>query len=186
MPVYRTRCKIRSSLRRFTRDRDGVSAIEFALVLPLMVALYIGGAELGNGYSIQFKAALTARTVTDLASQEVSINNSAMSGILNDSAQVMYPYATTSMSVTLSEITTDSHGNGTVTWSDSLNGTARVVGSTVVLPTALQTANITILLGEVNYPYTPQIGNVLTGTINVYENQYFYPRLSTTITRVNS
>lgn len=178
--------KIRKRLRRFARNRKGIAAVEFAAILPAMLSLYVGAAELGDGFAIQFKAALVARTVTDLASQYVSINNSDMSGILGASSQVIAPYAAANMTVTLSEITTDAKGNATVTWSDSLHGTPRPVGSTVTLPSNLQTANITILYGEVTYPYTPPVGYVFTGTININENQFFYPRLSATITRVNS
>jgi Flp pilus assembly protein TadG len=178
--------KIAACLRRFAHNREGVSAVEFAAILPIMLTLYIGGAELGDGYSIQFKSALVARTVTDLASQYVSIDNATMSSILGASSQVISPYSSSGMTVTLSEITTNAKGQGIVTWSDSLNGTARTVGSTVALPTYLQTANITFLLGEVTYPYTPSIGYVLSGTINIAESQFFYPRLSSTIARVSS
>jgi Flp pilus assembly protein TadG len=178
--------KIRRRLRRFARNRKGMAAVEFATIVPAMLSLYVGGAELGDGFTIQFKAALVARTVTDLASQYVSINNSTMSTILNASSQVISPYSAANMTMTLSEITTDAHGHATVTWSDSLHGTARTVGSAVTLPSNLQTANITILYGEVSYPYTPPVGYVFTGTININESQFFYPRLSTTIARVNS
>jgi Flp pilus assembly protein TadG len=90
------------------------------------------------------------------------------------------------MVVTVSEVTTNSHGQATVVWSDSLNGTARTVGSSVTLPTKLQQANITLIFGEVTYPYTPSMGYVITGTISIYESMYFFPRMSTTVTRVNS
>jgi Flp pilus assembly protein TadG len=173
-------------LRRFARDRDGVSAIEFAMILPFMLTLYLGGVEVGDGLAIQFKSTLAARTVADLASQYVSIDNAAMSIILNAALTVVTPYPATGMKVTVSEITTNSSGQGIVQWSDSLNGTARTVGSSVTLPSALQQKNITIIYGEVTYPYTPSLGYVLTGTINIYESMYFYPRLSSTVTRVNS
>ena len=39
-------------LRRFARDRDAVAAMEFAIVLPIMLLLYIGGVELGDGLQI--------------------------------------------------------------------------------------------------------------------------------------
>jgi len=57
-----------AKLRVFGRSRTGVSAVEFAIILPVMLLLYIGGVELGDGLAIQFKATLAARTVTDLAS----------------------------------------------------------------------------------------------------------------------
>ena len=171
----------RSILRRFARDSQGVSAVEFAMVLPFMVALYLGTVELGNGLAAKFKATLAVRTVTDLASQYVSIDTSTMSLILNASSTVMTPFPTTNLTITLSEITTDASGQGYVTWSCSLGGTARPWTNKYNLPTNLQTANITVLLGEIAYPYTPNLGYVITGTINISQSQYFYPRLSSTI-----
>ena len=173
-------------LRRFVRNRDGVSAVEFAMILPFMLTLYLGGIELGDGLAIQFRATLAARTVTDLASQYISINNATMNSILGAASTVVAPYSGANIVVTLSEVTTNSSGQGKVVWSDSLNGTARTVGSNVTLPSNLQTANITLLFGEVTYPYTPTLGYVVTGTINLYEQMYFYPRLSATVTRINS
>jgi Flp pilus assembly protein TadG len=173
-------------LGRIARDDRGVAAVEFAIILPFMLILYLGSVEAGNGLSVQFKAALASRAVADLASQYTSIDNTTMSGILNAAAKVVQPYSASGMIVTISEITTDSTGKGTVTWSDSLNGTAHTVGQSVTLPTALQIANTSLIWSEVTYPYQPSFGMVMTGTINIYQTSYFYPRLSTLITRVNS
>jgi Flp pilus assembly protein TadG len=172
---------LRSHLGRFARQSDGVSAIEFALVLPFMLLMYIGSVELGDGLAIEFKVTETARTVTDLASQQLSIDPAAMTGILGASQKIVAPYPPTNMVMTLSEVATNAQGQGTITWSCSLNGTAHPIGAAVTLPVALQTANISLLWGEVTYPYTPQLGYVITGTVNIYENAYFYPRLVTSV-----
>jgi Flp pilus assembly protein TadG len=175
---------LRRHLRRFGSDRDGVSAVEFAIILPFMLTLYLGSVELGDGLSIDFKATEVARTLTDLASQYVSIDPATMSTILGASSQVIAPYASANMVVTLSEVSpTNASGQGTITWSCSLNGTARSIGSTVTLPNKLQTpSNVSIIWGEVTYPYTPSMGYVITGTINIYQTSYFYPRLSNSVT----
>jgi Flp pilus assembly protein TadG len=186
MKAAGTALAFRSYLRRFARDRDGVSAVEFAIVLPIMLTLYLGGVEVGDGMAIKFKATMAGRTVTDLASQFVSIDNATMSNILGAASTVVTPYAASSMVVTLTELTVNSNGQGVVQWSDSLHGTARTVGSKITMPSNLQTSGITILYGEVTYPYTPSMGYVLTGTINIYQQMYFYPRLSSSISRVNS
>jgi Flp pilus assembly protein TadG len=171
----------RSYLRRFARNRDGVSAVEFAIVLPFMVTLYLGGIELGDGMALQFKSTLAARTVTDLASQYVTIDGANMQEILGASSTVVTPYSAANMVVTLTELTVNSSGKGVVQWSCSLNGTAYTTGTKLTMPTNLQTSGITLLYGEVTYPYTPAMGYVVTGTINIYENVYFYPRLSSSI-----
>jgi Flp pilus assembly protein TadG len=173
--------RFRSLIRRFRRDRDGVSAVEFAVVLPFMLTLYIGGVELGDGLSVKFKSTLAARTVTDLASQYVSIDGPTMQEILGAGAVVVTPYSGANMIVTLTELTVNASGQGVVQWSCTLNGTARTTGAKLTMPTNLQTPGITMLYGEVTYPYTPNIGYVVTGTIDIYQSVYFYPRLSSTV-----
>jgi Flp pilus assembly protein TadG len=168
-------------LHRFASHCGGVSAIEFAIILPFMLLSYIGSVELADGLAIQFKVTETARTVTDLASQRATIDTTDMSNILGASTQVVAPYPAANMAMTVSEVTTNAAGQGTITWSCSLNGTAHGVGTSVTLPTGLQTANISLIWGEVTYPYTPHLGYVVTGTINIYETAYFYPRLVTSV-----
>ena len=173
----------RLPLRRFASDRGGVSAVEFALILPFMLTLYLGGAELGDGLAVQFKATLAARTVADLASQYITIDSSTMSEILGAASTVVTPYSAANMTVTISELTTtNSSGSATVTWSAS-NGTPRSAGATLTLPTALRSlpSGTSFLWGEVTYPYTPSMGYVITGTINMYEDTYFFPRMTSSV-----
>jgi Flp pilus assembly protein TadG len=179
-------CAIPSCWRIFRGDHRGVAAIEFALILPIMLTIYIGGTELGDGFAIDIKVTEVAHSVADIASQYVTIDNSDMSNILGASAAIIAPYSSANIVVTVSEVTTDSNGKATVTWSDTLNGTARPVGQKITLPTSLQTPNISLILGEVSYGYTPNMGYTLTGTITLSDSYYLYPRLSNSVTRVNS
>jgi Flp pilus assembly protein TadG len=171
-----------SLLRRFAADCSALSAIEFAIVLPFMLFFYVGGVELGDGLQIQFRVTETARSVTDLTSQYIIIESSDMSTILAAASTVMTPYPASNMAITVSEVTTNAQGQGTVTWSCSLNGTARTTGATVTLPNSLQTPNISLIWGEVTYSYTPPFGYAIVGTINMYQSAYFYPRLVNAIT----
>jgi len=186
MAIARTIPALYSLVRRFRRDSDGVSAVEFAIVLPFMVTLYLGGVELGNGLAVQFKTTLAARTVADLASQYVTIGSTDASNILGAATTVITPYSSANMVVTLSEVTVNNVGKGIVQWSCSLHGTKYPLNTQLTMPTNLQTNGITLLFGEVTYPYTPQLGYVITGTINIYQGVYFYPRLTSTVTGPSS
>jgi len=170
----------------FRRDERGVSAVEFAMLLPLMITLYLGTVEISQGVGIDRKVTLTTRTVADLASQVSSINNSDMTNMLNASSAVIAPYDVTKLKVTVSLVTIDANGQAKVTWSDTFQGTKRAVGSTVTLPAALNVANTSLVWSEVAYTYTPTIGYVVTGTLNLSDQIYMRPRLSDTVTRVNS
>jgi len=91
MTAQRKRVGILSRLRRFCRDRRGVAAVEFSLILPIMLTIYLGGVEVGDGFAIDTRVTLVTRAVTDLATQYVTIDNSDMSTILNASTAIVTP-----------------------------------------------------------------------------------------------
>jgi Flp pilus assembly protein TadG len=72
-----------SRIQDFYRDRRGVSAVEFATVLPFMLIAYLGSVEVGNGINAKVRVAQTTRTVADLATQYFTIKNADMTGILS-------------------------------------------------------------------------------------------------------
>jgi Flp pilus assembly protein TadG len=170
-----------SCLDRFCRDEGGVSAVEFAVLLPLMLTLYLGTVEISQAVGIDRKVTLTSRTVADLASQSQTLTSSDMSNILNASATVILPYDSTKLKVTVSEITIDSNSNPTITWSCTQGGTAHGVGSAVAVPSALKVANTSLIWGEASYSYRPTIGYVITGTLNLSDQIYMAPRLGSTV-----
>src|SRR6266581_2506861 len=164
----------------FARDRRGVSAIEFAMLLPVMVTLYLGVVEVSRGVAIDRKVTLTTRTMADLASRVTSINNADMTNMLNATSAVIAPYDESKVKVVLSAVNIDANGIAKVGWSDTLHGSARAVGSTVTLPTVLAVPNTTLIWSEVSYSYNPTFGYVLTGSMNLSDQIYMRPRLSDT------
>jgi Flp pilus assembly protein TadG len=170
-------------LRRFRRDGGGVSAVEFALVLPLLLSLYIGSMEVSQGIAADRKVTLMARTVADLASQVSTITNADMNNLLNASAAVMQPYSASALKITVSSVVVDAQGRATIAWSDTRNGTARTPGAAVSLPAALLVPNTSLVWGEAEYTYTPAVGYVVTGPLALKDQIYMRPRLSATVAR---
>jgi Flp pilus assembly protein TadG len=54
---------------RLRRDRRGLAAVEFALVVPLMLVLFFGALEFSSGVAVDRKVTLVARTLSDLTTQ---------------------------------------------------------------------------------------------------------------------
>lgn len=177
---------LRDRIIRLAGDERGVSAVEFAILLPLMLTLYLGSVEISQGIAADRKVTLTSRTVADLVSQVTSINNADMANSLNASAAVMSPYPVSKLKVIVSSVAIDATGKATVAWSDALNTTARAKGSTVTVPTALKTPNTTLIWSEVQFSYKPTIGYVISGTLTLKDQIYMRPRLSETVVRVTS
>jgi Flp pilus assembly protein TadG len=77
------------ALRNLGRDRRGASAIEFALLAPLMIGLYIGCVEISEGIAADRKVTLTAGAVANLTAQVTTITPADMSNILAASTAIM-------------------------------------------------------------------------------------------------
>src|SRR6516162_11682476 len=131
------RPRLARHLARLTREQQGISSVEFAMLLPLMLTLYLGAVEISQAVGVDRKVTLTSRTLADLASQVSSISSSDMSNILAASSSVIAPYDSSKLKVTVSEVTIDGNSNAKIAWSCTLGGTAHAVGSSVTLPAAL-------------------------------------------------
>jgi Flp pilus assembly protein TadG len=169
--------------RGLAGDQRGVSAVEFALILPLMLTLYLGAVELSQGVGADRKVTMTARSVADLVSQVSNITNAGMTDSLNAASAVMAPFPITNLKVTVSSVKIDANSKATIEWSDTLNGAARAVNSTVTLPAALVVPNTWLIWSEAQYSYKPTIGYVVSGTLTLKDQSFMAPRLSSSVTR---
>jgi Flp pilus assembly protein TadG len=174
------------SLTHFARERRGLAAVEFAMLLPVMMTLYLGTVEASQGIAADRKVELTAHSLADLASQYTDITNADMSNILNAGTAIIAPYSTANLQEVLSEVSINAQGVGTVVWSDTLGGTALTVGQTVTVPSSLAVPNSYLVLAQVQYAYNPTYGYVMTGTITLKDQSFMRPRESTSIARTAS
>ena len=173
-------------LRRFGGDRRGVSAVEFALIAPMMIGLYLGCVEISDGVGADRKVSLTASSLANLAAQVSTITNADMTNILNAATSIISPYSASKLKITVTCLNIDSTGKVTVEWSDTKNGTARAVGSSVAIPSALAVPSTHLIFAEVSYSYTPTVGYTITGTLNLSDTMYMSPRQSATVARTAS
>jgi len=180
----------------FWRDQRAVSAVEFALLLPLMLVLYIAGNEVGQSIAIYRKVAQVAYTLADLTTQSSALVLSDVSNILAASSAVMMPYSASGAQIVLSAVTF-SGGTYKVAWSQAQNATAWTVGSappsSVTLPTNLVSNNQQLIVAKVLYTYTTPFTSVMNSTsltgVNIWgansitlgDTVYLRPRLSATI-----
>jgi Flp pilus assembly protein TadG len=166
-------------LQSFRRDRKGASAVEFAILAPLMITLYFGCVEVTDGIAADRKVTLTAGALANLTSQSTTITVDGISNILNASAAIMKPYSVGNLAATISCLKIDADGNTKVKWSRTLNGTERAIGSSVTLPASvLAVPNSSLLWSEVSYNYTPIIGYTITGTLSLSDQMYMSPRMT--------
>ena len=79
-------------LRGFAESCRGAVAIEFAMVVPLMVLLVLGGVDMGRYALVYQKAQRTAATVADLLAGEPILTDASIDSVLAASTHVMRPF----------------------------------------------------------------------------------------------
>lgn len=187
---------IRTKLRDFTVLASATAAIEFAMVLPVMLTTYLGSVEVGGGVTADRKLANLSLTLANLTARASGPQqDSDLNGIFNASAAVLAPYDYTQAGMVVSSIVFDAANppNAFVVWSTA-NGpgaTALTPSCTTnlpvtVVPTSIRTANGSVILAQAKFPYRPAIGYVVTGTINLAETNFMVPRNMTSVPRTNS
>src|SRR6202020_3200809 len=113
-----------SRARKFSADANGIAATEFAIVVPFMLLLLVGGVELGDGMAINVKVSATAHSVGDMVTQNTSLSTASMQNILTGATAVIAPYPVSSnqLTVTASHVSSDSLTNLTLQWPKSSKG----------------------------------------------------------------
>ena len=161
-------------LARLCRDRRGVSAVEFAMVAPLMVALYLGCAEISDGVAIDRKVSLTAAALANLSSQATTITTADMTNILDAATAIVAPYSGSPLKMSVSCIKFDASKNMTVKWTALRNASV----PTITVPDPLKVANTQLIYAEVSYAYTPTVGYTITGSLTLSDHMFMAPRIT--------
>ena len=187
MPLVSRLRPVLATLRRLARDVRGVSAIEFELILPLMVMMFVGGNEISQALTIYRKVGHTGSTIGDLVAQANTISTSEMNNILGAATAVMTPYTATGLQIIVSAV--DLKGsNYKVAWSVAKNTTAWTTGSAppITIPAGLISDGQELIVASVKFTYTSAFSTFMKDiwggtTITLSDLSYFRPRGSTTI-----
>jgi Flp pilus assembly protein TadG len=161
---------------RFARDQRGVSAVEFALLAPMMIGLYLGCVEISQGVAADRKVSLVSAALANLTAQVSTISSSDMTNILDASSAIIQPYSASLLKMTVTCLKIDASKNVTVKWSVTRGGTANTGAMTI--PSALAVPNSYLILSQASYAYTPIVGVTITGTLTLSDQMYMSPRIT--------
>ena len=186
-------------LRGLARDARGVVIVEFAIVLPVLLTMYLGGFVISDMIACNRKVTVSARSLADLTSRNISpsltYNKSSVDAFITASTTVLLPYSTSAMQMRISDLQICDASHAIVIWSDvNSSVTSLVTGATVSVPSTMITAPMLptgggtcanpngtgayFFEGEVYYPYTPVVKYGPLNITTLADVVYMSPRLT--------
>ncbi len=172
-------------LKAFADDRRGVSAIEFALVAPILIMAYLGLSELTLGMMASRKSSHLAATIGDLAAQSETLSSANITDLFAIGSSMLQPFDTTGskLKIRLTSVTMQTNNQATVDWSAVQNMTAYTKGAPIAAITTTQiAAGQSLMMTEVEYDYTSPVGNFLPGQSAFKYTFYHHPRNGAMVT----
>ncbi len=181
--------KLFSRLLNFCRAREAVAAVEFALVFPIMLTLYLGSVELSSLISVDQRITTVSGTVGDLVARaNGTIALSALNSYFQAAQTIILPFSTTGLTQVVTCVSVDSAGATNVMWSRGYNGgIARTASVPFAAPHAIPTSMINIskssyvIVSETNYSYLPLMGLFFKTAVPLYRQAFYLPRFASNI-----
>lgn len=168
----------------FLTRREGLAAVEFAFIAPIMILLFFGVVEGSAAYSTNRKVLLSANTLADLVAQEASVTKDNLDDLfvgmedIIDQRDIDVKFRI--VSVVLDTATDEMK----VHWSrDSDNGTPYSAGSvyTGAIDKTLLDDATSLIVAETEYDYASPISQKVIGAITMKKIATRWPRVSSKV-----
>lgn len=183
----------RARLRRLCADRSGISAVEFALILPIIIVLIAASEDFGQALMVDRRMSQIAATTTDLTAQQGSWTTSNLDAILSGTSTIIQPFPNGSLTIVVAALNVDASLNTTVAWSRGYNASAWAVGSKppVTVSKVILQSGVQMIVAQATYGLTTPFASLLKPVTGLSSYTYSRtginrPRVSNTITLTGS
>jgi len=176
--------------RDFVSHCKGVASIEFAIILPIMVAILIGTIELSHAYTVYRRVdnvgSITADLITNAPNGNIE-NAEELNNIMSMIPILMEPYESGHIKLTATNVITGvtDNSNTSVCWSYNYNEGVKTysTGEYVEIPhEGLVQNGESVVIVEVEYEYKPfAFAMFINGPMKFEQTFYMSPRQSSYI-----
>ncbi|AQR63329.1 hypothetical protein BZG35_03230 [Brevundimonas sp. LM2] len=169
-------------LSRFWQDRRGVSAVEFALLAPVLIILYFGAAEFCQAFMAQKRLGHATAQLADITSQDNAVTVNELSDTMAIAGLIMTPYPTAPLKMRVSSVTRNAEGVAKVDWSRPDGMTPLLRDAVVTIPAGVIENGESVILSEATYDYSSPLGYLVPEMVVFSRTFYLRPRLVNKIT----
>lgn len=181
--IVRLVVRSRAMSRRLVRDRKGFAAVEFAMVVPIMLMLYIGSVEVCEGLFLQQRVTSISRDTADLIAQMPSVTPDDIQDIMRIADSLLGGYDPSVLKIEIVSILADAKGDPYVEWSLAKDGSVPFAKGEAytTLEAGLLAPGQGIVISSVKYTYRPPIAHFIIDDVQLSESFSLSPRLKASV-----
>ena len=164
-------------IRHIAGDERGSAMVDFAILLPIMLTLFIGVVEMTNVLRVDRKIVSAAQTTADLITQRREVSDAQLNDILRAAELIFEPFPAAAVSVGIAGVRFHPNtGNAEVSWTKNQNGGS--VPDALSVVQGLGQAGEGVVVVRVTYDYTPIFFDFILSAMQLEETAVLRPRRS--------
>ena len=178
------RFSLRQYTRRFRDDEDGIAAIEFAIIAPIMIGMYFGLAEIAHAISTDRRISHGTNVAGDIATQQPELLGASIEEVLSAALRVMDIPDVDQVSIDMESFILPAAGQpaesqGRIRLNSGV-GNFTSFDATNLDPKLLN-ENSGVVVTRVKYNYTPLEFRFIDTTVTLQETFLLKPRRSDSV-----
>jgi len=176
--------RLHARLRRFKRDTKGLAAVEFAILLPMMVILLFGSIEIVDLLQANTRTHNAASSLADVTSRDTEISNAEVNALWDALEVLMFPNNVDNMRVCIASVRVVSASVATTEWTEC-RGLGATIATPQALPAGMMQPGSSVIVTEATLPYASVLGMITDGEITLRHRAHRRSRLVDPIPRVS-
>ncbi|MBD8065714.1 pilus assembly protein [Devosia sp. PTR5] len=182
--------KLIAGLGSALRDRAGTAAVEFALIVPIMLLVYVGTMEASSLITMDRKIQSVSGAVGDLVARaDKVLTTNQLKDYFQAASGIMTPFSSSGVKQVVTAVNVAPDGSTSVEWTSQYqNGTYSTTteytpGQTYPLPAPMIAVakGKMVIAAEASYSYKPLYGIVFDQAVTLSRAGFFMPRFEGTI-----
>ncbi|WP_416878196.1 TadE/TadG family type IV pilus assembly protein [Litorimonas sp.] len=176
--------RLQQSVSGIRKNEDGLAAIEFAILAPLLISMYFGLAEIASAVAVDRSVSHATNVIGDLASQTSNIDKEDLEDVLSATIRVMNIENASGATIQIDSWARDSDGKNTLVGSAVMNNGSASLPSfdPASVDNSMMNENSGIVVARIAYNYTPLKFMYMKQDFTMSDTFILKPRRSTEVT----
>ena len=158
-------------------NKDGFAAVEFAMIMPVMVIMLLGSVEISDALTVDVRVNTVADSIADIVARSVTVSSNDVDDIMRIGQAMIGKYPIDKMQTEVISLINSPSGDGSIEvgWSyDSRGGQPYAPGSTYPGDySGMVQQNNSLIIAKTTYDYRSPVGQYIHGSIKLmHEAKY--------------